>query len=389
VLVLSLSAVMALAALWLLQTSPAAQLEREIAARRATAQVDVAARGPAPTLAVDAYTVRTRKRARVVELAGMLEPARSAVIGSELAGRVIAIDAEEHTSVVEGQVLVRLDPALARVAVERARASLLRAQAADRLARADLARRRDLAGRGVISPAELDRAESTEQSDRAGVAEARAALLDAETRLAKTRIKAPFDGFLSQLDLEPGVYLQAGARVAELSDLSQIEIEVGVSDQEILALRDGDPAEVEIQVLPGERFAGRIARLGRTPDAETRKYSVPVRVPNAEGRLLPGMRGTVRFELEEARSVLHVPRRAVVREFDLEYVYLLVPEDRDGDVSIVQRRRTRTRPVPFRPDLVELREGVEAGHRIAVSGVRELRDGLRVRVRREESGAES
>lgn len=389
VLVLSLAALMALVALWLLQTSPAARLEREAAARRATAQVDVAARRTAPTLAVDAYTVRTGRRTRVVEVAGILEPTRSAVIGTELAGRVVAVEAQEHTHVAEGQVIVRLDPALARAAVERARAALLRAQAADRLAHAELVRRSDLASRGVVSPAELDRAESTAQSERAGVAEARAALLDAETRLDKTVITVPFDGVLGRIDLEPGVYLPPGARVAELSDLSEIEIEVGVSDQEILALHDGGRAEITVQVLPSERFEGRIARPGRTPDAETRKYPVPVRVPNPEGRLLPGMRGTVRFELGAAEGSLQVPRRAVIREFDLEYVYLLLPEDGEGDVAIVRRRRTRTRPVPFRPDLVALSEGVEPGDRIAVSGVRELRDGLRVSVRPEDPGAES
>ncbi|MDJ0865889.1 MAG: efflux RND transporter periplasmic adaptor subunit [Myxococcota bacterium] len=389
--VLGLAGGLVVLALWLFRTSPAAEAQRAAEERRAAAREQPDAQGEAapvgqpeagpPSLVVDAVTVRAAPARLRVERTGMLEARRTVVIGAEVAGRVVEVPSEEHTAVGAGEVIVRLDPALPRVAVERAQAALLSAEASARLARAELARSQELTRKGVTSSAAQERAEAEERTGDAAVAQARAALHDAETRLEKTEIRAPFAGVLSSLDLEPGAYLRPGDRVAELADLAEIEIEVGVSDEEILALRDGDPAGVTVEALPGQRFAGRVHRPGRTADARTRKYPVPVRVPNPDGALLPGMLGTVTFELGGEQPALRVPRRAVGREFDLEFVYVLEAPDGEAVSARAQRRRVATRPVPFRPELLEVRDGLEPGERVALSGLRELRDGLLVRVR--------
>ena len=340
-------------------------------------------RAAPPVLTVEAATIGPSDTRTVVEVAGVLEPVRSVVIGAEVAGRVVSIEVEEHVPVAEGDTLVRLDQALPRAAVERARGALLRAEATHELARSELKRRRDLAGQGVASLAELDRAESEERSGGAQVVEARAALLDAETRLEKTRIIAPFSGIVSALDLEPGAYLRPGDRVAELSDLSEIEVEVGVSGQEILALTDGDPVRLSVDAMRGRWFEGHVVRPGRTADPQTRRFPVPVRVPNPDGVLLPGMLGTVRFELGESRPSLRIPSRAVQSEFELEYVYILEPAAGENAVAVARRQRVRTRSLPFRPEQLEVTDGLVGGESIAVSGLRELRDGLRVRTRQQ------
>jgi RND family efflux transporter MFP subunit len=367
--------------LWLLRTSPGAEAGRERAAVAAGAGGESASgprRPDAPVTTVDAVVVRRSDARDRVDLAAVLEPVRRVVVGAEVAGRVVEIVAREHEHVSEGDLLVRLDPALPRAAVDRARASLTRARASARLAQAELGRQRDLSQRGVASAAELERAESEAATTEAQVAEARAALAEVETRLDKTRITAPFAGVVTELDLEPGAYVQPGSPVAELVDLSEIEIEVQVSDRQVIALRSGDRADVSVDVFPGERFEGRVLRVGRATDARTSKYPVPVRVPNPDERLLPGMLATVHFELGDARPSLAVPRSALRREFELEYVFVLDGEPGDG--TRARRQRVSTRPLPFRPELAEVTDGLEGGERIAVSGVRELHDGARVDV---------
>jgi membrane fusion protein (multidrug efflux system) len=387
VLVLSLSGLLVLVAFWLFRTSPSARLAREGALEAENAPGAAAAAQREPTLSVDALVVRVSDARSVVDVAGVLEPVRSVVVGAEVAGRVIEVAALEHAHVQEGDLLVRLDPALPEAAVQRDRASLLRAQASSRLAQAELRRQRDLAKRGVASAADLDRAESKAATTGAQVAEARARLAEALTRLDKTRILAPFSGVVSSLDLEPGAYLQPGSPVCELVDLSEIEIELGVGDRQVLALSEGDPVRVSVDVLPGQWFEGRILRPGRAPDARTRQYPVPIRVPNTDERLLPGMLGTVRFELGESRPVLRIPRRAVQREFELDYLFVLDAMDGSRDVATATRRRVETQPLPFRPDLLEVTGGLEDGERIAISGVRDLRQGLRVHFRERELGS--
>ena len=384
VLVFGAAAAFVVLAIILLSTSPAARTAREVEERRAAAQAEGTTPKAVPSVTVDATTVSPVSAKTTVDVAGVLNPVREVVIGAEIGGRVIAIDAEEHTPVEQGEILVRLDPALPEAAVEQARASLLRAEASARLARSEVARQRELSRQGVASASELDRAESQDQTSDAEVAQARAALNDAETRLAKTEIRAPFGGVVSALDLEPGAYLAPGMAVAELADLGEVEIEVGLSDQEILAVSDRMPVRVSVEALPGRWFEGRVVNPGRTADAQTRKYPVAVRVPNPDGTLLPGMLGTVRFELGDARPVLRIPRRSVSREFELEYLYVLEPAD-GGDTA--RQRRVKTRPVAFQPELLEITDGVEAGERIATSGVAALRDGQLVRVRQSASTA--
>ena len=92
---------------------------------------------------------------------------------------------------------------------------------------------------------------------------------------------------MSSFDLEPGAYLQPGSPVADLADLTEIEIEVGVGDSQILGLRGGDPVQVVVDVLPGERFEGRIHEPGRVAEAVTTGFSSIV------SRYFPGLRFSI------------------------------------------------------------------------------------------------
>ena len=134
------------------------------------------------------------------------------------------------------------------------------------------------------------------------------------------------------------------------------------------------------------RFEGRVLRVGRAPDADTNRYPVPIRVPNPEERLLPGMLGSVRFSLGEARASLELPRSALRREFELDYVFVLEGVDEGDGLAVARRRRVTTRTLPFRPDRIEVTDGLAEGELIAVTSVRELREGTRVKVAREGGG---
>jgi membrane fusion protein (multidrug efflux system) len=387
-IVLALAAAALLGALLMFWTSPeaVARREREAAAKEArgvAAEPAVAKLAPAEArLAVEVHVARREIRSVTSELSAVLAPIRSVVVAAEVGGRVVAVNAEEHRRVEAGASLIELERTFLEAALERARAQLLRAEAAHGLARTELERQRGLAEREIASEAQLDRASNQERAGYAALLDARAALLDARTRLEKTVITAPFAGVVNSLDLEPGAYLQPGQPVVELLDLSEIEVGFGVTDREVVALRVGDAVSLRVDVFPEEWFEGTIAQVGRAADERTRKYPVQAHVPNPEGRLLASMLGKVRFHVGESGPVIWIPRRALQREFELDYVFVL---ERDGGAPVARRRRVTTRSVPFRPDLIEVIEGLDDGERVAVSSVRELRAGQRVRVAGDES----
>jgi membrane fusion protein (multidrug efflux system) len=381
-IVLSVAFVLMAIGLALSWNSEAARTEREREERLESVGRDA---GVLPlrdvVILVDAVRIEPTEDRVVVDIAVTLEALRTVQVGAEVAGRVVEVPVEEHGFVESGQVLVRLDAKLPEAAVARARASLVRARSAAALATQEHARQRNLSGKGIGSDAEFDRSETEEMRGDADVAEARAALVEAETRLEKTRITAPFAGTVSELDLEPGAYLRVGDPVARVSDLSEIEIEVGVDDRQILALSVGAPARLSVDAFPGRWFDGVVTGLARSPDPVTRKYPVPVRVANPDERLLPGMLGRVRFVLGDASPTLRIPRRAVYREFEVDYLYVVETEEPDDGQARTTRRRVVVEMVPFRPDLLDVKSGLEPGERIAVSGIGDLRDGLLVRVR--------
>ncbi len=378
-----------LAAFFLYRSSPTAQASRERDKKLAAAidsgptQGNLSSPGRVAVV-VDGFLV-TSIDARVrVHISGSLEAVRTSLIGSEASGRVVSVEALENMPIADGATLVQLDTELAAAALERARAGVVRAESVHSLATQEHGRQSNLSGRGIASDASFDRTLSEEASTQAMLAEAHAQLAEAQVQLDKTRITAPFAGVVSELDLEPGSYVRAGDAVARLSDFSQVEVEVGVDDRQILALRVGDTVKLAVDAYPGEKFDGVVHSLGRTPDPVTHKYPVPVRFANPGEKLLPGMLGRVRFVIGDTGRALRIPRRASVREFEIDYVYVLAASDSgdaNNDEVVAMRRRVIIRPVPFRPELIDVSTGLAEGEIIAVSGLNELRDGITVRLR--------
>lgn len=391
-LVLLLAAIVGVAAMWGFYSSEGAAKARERDQRLAEAQGDngSASNAPAPTLEVESTIVRSVPNTEVIELAGVLAPVRATWVSSEIAGRIIAVPAEEHGPVTEGGLLVEIDASLPR-------AELIRAEANHLLARSELRRQERLGSRSVASEAELDAARAEERSTFA-------ALLEAETRLGQTRIVAPFDGLVNALDLDPGAYVQPGTLIAEILDLSVLEVTVLVGDRQVSALTAGASASVRIDALGNRRIEGKVVRVGGAPSEGVQRYPVVVALPNrveslpsgagdspraesslgADGfpeappqvtlSIRPGMLANVRFEVGGAASI-RLPTRALVNEFELDYVYTLDEEAR------ARRVRVSTRPVPFRPDQVEITAGLSDGDRVAISAVDQLRSGLQVILR--------
>jgi membrane fusion protein (multidrug efflux system) len=382
-IVFALAAIALLGGMLMFWTSPdaVARRERDEAVRATGGEAagpapDVVA-PTAPMLAVESHLAVREVGSITAEISAVLAPIRSVVVAAEVAGQVVAVNAEEHEAVEAGAVLIEIERTFLEAAVERARAQLLRAKAAHGLAVTELERQRGLAERDVASEAQLDRATNQERASYGAMLDARAALSDARTRLEKTAITAPFAGIVNSLDLEPGAYLQPGQAVVELLDLSAIEVEFGVTDREVVALQVGDPVSLRVDVFPEEWFDGTIAQVGFAADERTRKYPIQARVPNPDGRLLASMLGTIRFSVGDSSPAIWIPSRALQREFELDYLFVL---EGDSGAAVVRRRRVKTRPVPFRPDLIEVIEGLDNPERIAVSSVRELREGQRVRI---------
>jgi membrane fusion protein (multidrug efflux system) len=311
-----------------------------------------------------------------IEVAGVLEARRSVHLFAETRGPVLEVGAEELDPVEADQMLVRIDPLQAEVAVERSVATLARSESELALARTNFERRRGLADQGVASDADLDGARNAEKVAAAVLRQAQAELRQARDDLAKKTIVAPFTGVLRSFDVERGEFVRDGQELGELLDLGAARITLGVSDREIVSVVAGGPVEARVTAYPGETFAGTILRVGAAADRLTKKFPVEVEFPNSEGRLLPGMIASVGFELGAPRPRTVIPREATLDEFGLRFVWVI---DAQGDTLVARRRRVAVQELSYRPGEFEVISGLEQGERIALSGVRQLREGELVR----------
>ncbi len=335
-----------------------------VKAREHEARLDEARSGKlrpeTATFEVEIVIAERTSSTEILELSGVLEPVRATWVAAEIAGRIVEVPVQEFSSIAADGLLVRLDSALPE-------AELIRSRASHRLAKDELERQQRLGRSSVASEAELDRARAEERRSYA-------ALLEARTRLDHTRIRAPFDGLINSLELDPGAYVQPGTPIAEILDVSAIEITVLVGDRQVGALRPNAVARVRVDPLGNERFEGRIVRVAGAPRDRGQRYPVVVELDNSQGRFLPGMLATLELVVGASKAI-RVPSRAIVHEFQLDYVFVLDDEDSS------RRVRVATRPVPFRPDQVEIRDGLSDGDRIVVTGISKLHDGMRVLVR--------
>ncbi|GGG40650.1 RND transporter [Caldovatus sediminis] len=260
-------------------------------------------------------------------------------VGFEVAGTLVAVEADHGDRVAAGAVLARLNPASQEARVARAEAQLENAEAqqlrvaaayerAQVLARqraATAQRRRELAARGN---APLETAEQAEteaaaaQADlavaradlavaRAALADARAALLAERTALAKHVLTAPFDAVVIARHREPGAALAPGEAVFTLVEPGSLWALVYVDEGRAGAIREGQPAEVRLRSLPGETFAARVARIGLESDRVTEERRVNLRCERCPPQPILGEQITAEIETGRLPAARLVPEAAI------------------------------------------------------------------------------
>lgn len=204
-------------------------------------------------------------------------------------------------------------------------------------------------------------------------------VVEARLQLNDSTLRAPYDGVIAQRFVEEGQNIQAKSPVVRFQDVDEVEIVVDVPETVMAA--DIQTADIvgllaEISGAPGVRFPVTIREMAQVADPTTQTFQVRVTMQAPEGiRILPGMTATVTADYRRAAILgdrVHVPVSALLQADEGEQVVWIVGDD--GRIS--------SRAVQVGAALggqIEVEEGLEPGERIAVAGVRFLRDGMRVR----------
>ncbi len=316
--------------------------------------------GPGAGSGVELVRVSRGDVATVVKATGIVRPMVGAEVrvGSRVSGVVSRLPVRIGDTVARGQLLAELDAEDLEARRDQAEAALASTRASLDYARAELARKRQLAGAALLSRSELDLAERGFSLARLAVEEAEANLAYARTQLGYARIRAPIAGSVASITTQEGETVSASLAsptFVTILDLTRLEVWAYVDETDIGRVSVGQQARFTVDTYGDHEFAGQLTAI--YPRAEIRdnvvNYVAVLRVaPERERVLRPEMTTAVTIAVETRTGVLTVPRRALRREAGR--AFLLAPRG-DG----FERRYVTTGSRD--ESRIELRSGVAEG----------------------------
>lgn len=355
---------------------------------------------------------------RTLVVSGRVETPQRVAIGSQVTATVAAVPVREGQAVQSGQILVQLEAAEARAALEQARAGVVAAEArlvqlrelalpaaqqgvrqaevnqqnAQRqFERIERLRRDNFVGQAQLDDARraLDLADSQVRSARlqaasnagqgadvrlaeAALAQARAAVQSAEARLAYTTVRAPVAGVLISRAVERGDVVQPGKVLMQLSPAGAARLVAQIDEKNLAVLAIGQVTTASADAFPAQRFPATLAYINPGVDAQRGAVQVKFDVPQPPAFLRQDMTVSIEVEVGRRPGALVVPDEA-----------LHVSADGKDAVFVVSDGRARERVVRTgvrQGGKVEIVEGLESGVTVTLGG--KLRDGQPVRAQR-------
>lgn len=248
---------------------------------------------------------------------GVLNPISVINVGTQVSGTVQELKADFNDRVTQGQILLRLDPALfaSQLAASEAQLANVRAQA--ELQAANVRRAAELVKKDYISRQEYETVLAGSRGADAQVRQAAARVAQDRANLDFSVIRAPVSGIVISREVDLGQTVAAAFSTPVLfriaRDLSRMQIEASVAEADIARIRPGQQVLFTVDAYGQRRFEGRVSQIRLNPVTQQNvvTYTVVVEAPNPDGALLPGMTADARFQVATRRNVLLLPNGAL------------------------------------------------------------------------------
>ncbi|MEZ5833922.1 MAG: efflux RND transporter periplasmic adaptor subunit [Dongiaceae bacterium] len=310
----------------------------------------------------------TSRRSRRSEIDSGQEESQSIGIGGSFArrqririeaGTVAEILFDSGQSVEVGQTLVRLDTSKEKADLEATETQIP-------AAKADLQRKSKLVKERIVSQTEVDDAQAKYDSLVAQT-------ISLKATIARRDLKAPFSGVLGIRKVNKGQYLQPGDEIVSLQDLSVMRLRFLIGQKDFAKVKIGQEIEARFDAYPDEVFKGHISAI--EPSVKYTSGIIPIQaeIPNAEGKLLPGMYASLDVLLPDHSKKVVVPQSAITFNLYGESAFVVDPQSKKVQQVTV---RTGAR----RDNIVVVENGITAGQLVVVAGQLKLNNGTPVNV---------
>jgi len=359
--------------------------------------------GKAVTVKVAVENAEQRTIIETITANGKIQPEKEVKITPDVSGEIVQLTVREGDQVEKGQLLLRIKPDVyisqkdrSLAAISSARARLAQAEAQFIQAELSFNRTKQLYEEQTISKSEFEQAEASYSVAKAEVDAAKysvisteASLKEANENLVKTSIYAPMSGTVSMLLVElgervAGTGMMAGTELLRVADLSRMEAQVEVNENDIPRVNLGDTATIEVDAYVDYKFRGIVTEIANS--AKTTGVSAD-QVTNFDVKILvlpesykeladkgnanplrPGMSATVDILTETKQGIIAVPIQSVTTRTDTTKITQTVSDEEirtlvfitDGERALAKDVKTGIQDNSY----IEVISGVSAGDRV-------------------------
>lgn len=315
---------------------------------------------------------------QVRSFSGVARAGVESALSFRVAGTVAVVAVEVGDPVRSGTLIAELDPVDYQLQEREAEAALRQARAGAGNTAADLRRTRSLYENDNASRTDLDAATAAAESAAAAVESVAQRLDLARRQVGYTRLTAPAAGAIAEVLVEVNENVSPGQPVVILAAGAEPEVGFAVPEALIRRVREGMPAAIVFDAIPGERFDGAVTEVGVTTTAVGTTFPVTVRLDADSADIRSGMAAVVDipFENERASTRFVLPGQAAGEDREGRFVFVAEPT---GDELAVVRRRPVTVGA-FVAGGLEVASGIDDGDLVVTAGVNRLQDGDTVRL---------
>jgi RND family efflux transporter MFP subunit len=286
---------------------------------------------------------------------GTFEAMHQNNVAAEGSGKLVDLYVKEGDRVAKGQVLAKLDDELILLQIETAKLNIAQLKN-------DNARFTNLRKEQAVSSVDAEKIELALKT-------AEVQLKQLQKQLRSTQVLAPFSGVVTKKISDLGSMVMPGTPIVELTDISQLKLNISVPERDVFKLKKGQDVAVDIDAQ-GQRVSGTIYSISVQADA-LHNFKVQVLVKNnTSAPIFSGMYGTVILDNSQKLSALSVPRKALIGSTKKPQIYVV----RNGKAYL-----TAFSPGTSDGNYIEVVSGLSKNDEIVVKGQVNLEDKMNIK----------
>jgi len=305
---------------------------------------------------VVAFIIKPEKLENIIYASGTIVANEEVELKPEISGKIIALPLKEGSMVTKNQLLVKINDADFQ-------AQLKKLELEYELADTQLKRQQELLKINGISQEDFDVTQNKANTIKADIDYL-------QSQIAKTEIRAPFNGIVGLKSVSEGSYISVGTKIATVLQIDPVKIDFSVSERYAPFIHKGIKVVFNIDGIKGD-IEGEVYAVDPKIDLNTRTIQVRAICPNKNTSIFPGAFANIKVLLKDIDDAVMIPTEAVIPELRGKKVYL-VKNGKAESVMIETGVRTSSK--------VQVLDGLKIGDTIVTTGIMQLRPNALVEI---------